>query len=242
MTEDERKKARARESRLITQITEVNISDKNKESILDDLEFCELNLNKDKAGQSYLVKYGTNWQLQSSYIGMVIAAKESGLKSLNVQLVYACDKFEVKASRIIGQSPYIHTYDPFLSGREKYPLKGGYFEVVTANGGFEYGEVTAEDIEKSKKMTKSKDQFWGKWEKQMRMKTVIRAAMKTQPRTDKFQRIQDLHDATFQTYEEREAKTATVPYVEQKIESTPKSSKSSNFTNVSCETPKFDGA
>jgi len=241
---------KAREERLITNVIAtaniaakkkdpaavlIRMTDKNKEQILDDLEFCGLTLNKGQSGEAYLVNYGGYWQLQPSYQGMVRAAKKCGLRSINVELVFEGEKFVQSGVVQRGCSPFIHEFDPLKVDRHFHEVggvrkfrkpKGGYFYLETANGGFEYGVVPAHVFEDALKMTKGA--FWQKFPLQMYLKTIVRWAMKLQLKEGEagaqYNRIEELHEKTYITNEERESKMATVPYVEPapKIESAPK--------------------
>ena len=213
----------------------VSISKPNRENILDDLEFCGLTLNKGQSGEAYLVNYGGYWQLQPSYQGMVRAAKKCGLRSINVELVFEGEKFVQSGVVQRGCSPFIHEFDPLKVDRHFHEVggirkfrkpKGGYFCLETANGGFEYGVVPAHVFEDALKMTKGA--FWQKFPLQMYLKTIVRWAMKLQLKEgeagEQYNRIEELHEKTYVTNEEREAKMATVHYVEPapKVEAGPK--------------------
>ena len=189
----------------------VKMSDRNKQAILEELEARNLTLAKDMAGECYIVAYGQWYSLQPSYKGMVRAARLAGMKSINIELIYEGEKFVQNGAIAIGQSPYVHEFDPLkpnrhefeLASGEKSRLRGGYYLLVNANGGFEYGVVPLEIFQQAKKM--SKGAFWVNFLYQMRLKTIFRWAMKTQTfeANSQLANMLELHEQSFEEAPQR---------------------------------------
>jgi recombinational DNA repair protein RecT len=190
---------------------ENQITARDKQSILEELEAYNLTLSKDMAGECYIVRYGNAYQLQPSYKGMVRAARLAGMKSINIELIYEGEKFVQNGVVSIGHSPYVHEFDPLkvnrhefeLASGEKSRLRGGYYLLVNANGGFEYGVVPLEIFQQAQKM--SKGAFWKNFLYQMRLKTIFRWAMKTQTfeAGGQLANMLDLHEQSFEEAPQR---------------------------------------
>lgn len=130
-------------------------------------------------GQCYIIPYGKNATFIAGYRGLYKLAINSGeIKSITVEAVYDGDDFEYQ----MGDDAKI-VHKPSMTA-EHSPEKLVCVYCITRfnNGGIQRTVMTKDDIEKRRKVSKSKnDGPWVQWYEEMAKKTVIRAAAKTWP-------------------------------------------------------------
>lgn len=120
-------------------------------------------------------------EFQLGYQGLIdLAMRSDRISNLRARVVYGNDQFDV----VMGLEETI-THKPNLSGDRGFPILA--YVVIEYKDGGKYAEImTADEIEKVREVSESKDSKfspWNNWPTEMWRKTVLRRALKYAPKS-----------------------------------------------------------
>lgn len=123
--------------------------------------------------------------LDIMYQGLLKLATDSGsILWAKALLVRATDQFEY-----LGPAqPPLHRFDPFAKLEQRGAIIGGYTIAKLHNADQLVDTMSLEDIERVRDTSTAKDGPWKTWFDQMALKTLIKRAQKSWPRTDRLAR------------------------------------------------------
>lgn len=128
----------------------------------------------------YLVAFGANYTLMPSYLALVKSAREYGnIKSIMVDLIFEGEEFIEKISTPnfrIGDFPFIHKKK--ATTEKEGEIVGGYWFIETKDGGFEWGVMTQDELDKIRRCSKSQS-IHKNWAGEMAKKAIFKRAIKT---------------------------------------------------------------
>lgn len=178
-----------------------------KESIANSLLSLVIQgLNTDKK-QAYFIVYGNKLQLQRSYFGSVVVAKQVNEKIDDIigDVIYKGDIFKVK--KIRGKT-VLEQHEQDLMNMDKSNIIGGYANILYKDGTDEVVVMTIAQIHQAWKQSKmgvfneigevKSTSLHGKFTEEMVKKTVINRATKHIINTS------DDHNIVVQTYKQTE--------------------------------------
>lgn len=129
-------------------------------------------------------------QFQLGYKGMIqLAYKSAGIASINAELVFPQDKFEVD----YGMRTINHKPDLTIDRTDYSKAVACYAVALPANGSTPIFDVMSRsEIDKVRKVVKaeSNDAPWATWEEAMVKKTVVKRLTKMLPQSSKDNRLQ----------------------------------------------------
>lgn len=138
----------------------------------------------------YLVAFGTNYTLMPSYLALVKSAREYGnIKSIMVDLIFEGEDFVEKISTPnfrIGDFPFIHKKK--ATTEKQGEIIGGYWFIETKDGGFEWGVMSQDELDKIRRCSKSQN-IHKNWAGEMAKKAIFKRAIKTHITSPIFDRM-----------------------------------------------------
>ncbi|QHJ85136.1 MAG: hypothetical protein [Bacteriophage sp.] len=150
---------------------------------------------------AYLVPRDGMVCLDISYMGLLHIAQSSGaIQWGQCKLVYSNDTYEPNG---IDRAP-THKYNAFCKAEERGSVVGGYCTVKTSTGDFLTEEMSLEEIEEVRKVSKAGQSPRGPWVNfwnEMARKTIVKRASKFWPRAERMDKATDVlneHEGLFQ--------------------------------------------
>lgn len=130
---------------------------------------------------AYIIPYGNTAQFQLGYKGLVELAYRSGVvKSVNAELVFAEDAFEVELGT---ERRLIHRPSFAVHDRTNYAQATHVYATAKLNNGeFVFEVLTKPELEKVRKSSKAaNDGPWRDWPEAMAKKTAVKRLLKLLP-------------------------------------------------------------
>lgn len=169
----------------------------NPMSVVTGMMACvHLNLMPNTPEQyAYLIPYrnnrsgGVDIQFQVGYKGLIeMAYRSSQIKSMNAELVFKGDKFDVE----LGSDRRLVHKPSFDIDRTKYDdVTHAYMTAKLENGDVVFEVMTRKELDKIQQSAKAKstDTPWHKWPEMMARKTVIKRGVKLLPSSGEDNRL-----------------------------------------------------
>jgi hypothetical protein len=152
----------------------------------------------------------TQHLLIPSYLALVKSAREfGGIKAIVVQLVYKDEEFYELPTFKYGDIPFYHKKRPLTATGDDFI--GGYWFLETKDGGFEWGSVNNEELNKIKN-SGSTTAVYSKWGAEMAKKGIFKRAVKTHRTNPIFEKMVANDNSQFEAIEIPEVEYE--PYVE----------------------------
>jgi len=149
---------------------------------------------------AYLVPRDNMVCLDISYMGLMHIAQSAGvIKWGQCKLVHASDSYEPQG---LDRAP-MHKYNAFATAEERGAVVGGYCTVKTFDGDYLTEEMSLQEIEDIRKVSKAGNSPKGSWVNfwsEMARKTIVKRASKYWPRAERMDRATDMlneHEGIF---------------------------------------------
>lgn len=141
---------------------------------------------------AYLVPRDNMVCLDISYMGLLHIAQSAGvIKWGQCKLVHASDSYEPQG---LDRAP-MHKYNAFATAEERGAVVGGYCTVKTSDGDYLTEEMSLQEIEEIRKVSKAGNSPKGPWVNfwsEMARKTIVKRASKYWPRAERMDRATDM--------------------------------------------------
>jgi phage RecT family recombinase len=156
------------------------------------------------AKQAYLIPRSGKACLEPSYIGLMKLLTDAGqVKNIQTNLVYDGDEFSVN----LGMETTITHQPYYITGKQKGNIKGVYSVANLSDGNKQFEYMTKEDVEEIRDTSesykafisgKSKQCIWKTYEGEMFRKTCIKRIAKHLPRSEQFNKADDLSNRDYE--------------------------------------------